>query len=191
MNTKGFAFSEDTDMQRDFELRFAYDETEDQLRSIDEIKSDMQRSAPMDRLLCGDVGFGKTEVALRAAFKCIGDGKQCAILVPTTVLAMQHFRTAKNRMEAFPVRIEMLSRFVSPTKQKEVLKDLALGKVDLLVGTHRIFGSDIKFKDLGLLIVDEEQRFGVAQKEKSRSVFRKWMFLPYRQHLYRERLIWQ
>ena len=173
MNTKGFAFSEDTDMQRDFELRFAYDETEDQLRSIDEIKSDMQRSAPMDRLLCGDVGFGKTEVALRAAFKCIGDGKQCAILVPTTVLAMQHFRTAKNRMEAFPVRIEMLSRFVSPTKQKEVLKDLALGKVDLLVGTHRIFGSDIKFKDLGLLIVDEEQRFGVAQKEKIKERFPK------------------
>lgn len=125
----------------------------------------------MDRLLCGDVGFGKTEVALRAAFKCIGDGKQCAILVPTTVLAMQHFQTALKRMEAFPVRIEMLSRFVSPAKQKEVLSDLEKGKVDLLIGTHRIFGGDIKFKDLGLLIVDEEQRFGVAQKEKIKEKF--------------------
>ena len=171
MNTKGFAFSEDTDMQRDFELRFAYEETDDQLRSIDEIKGDMEKTAPMDRLLCGDVGFGKTEVALRAAFKCIGDGKQCAILVPTTVLAMQHFQTALKRMEAFPVRIEMLSRFVSPAKQKEVLSDLEKGKVDLLIGTHRIFGGDIKFKDLGLLIVDEEQRFGVAQKEKIKEKF--------------------
>ncbi|MGN0524447.1 transcription-repair coupling factor [Eubacterium sp.] len=173
MNTKGFAFSEDTDMQRDFELRFAYEETDDQLRAIDEIKGDMEKSAPMDRLLCGDVGFGKTEVALRAAFKCIGDGKQCAILVPTTVLAMQHFQTALKRMEAFPVRIEMLSRFVSPTKQKEILKDLEKGRVDLLIGTHRIFGTDIRFRDLGLLIVDEEQRFGVAQKEKIKEKFPK------------------
>ena len=125
----------------------------------------------MDRLLCGDVGFGKTEVALRACFKCIGDGKQCAILVPTTVLAMQHFQTAIRRMEAYPVRIEMLSRFVSPTKQKQVLEDLAAGKVDLLVGTHRIISKDIKFKDLGLLVVDEEQRFGVAQKEKIKEKF--------------------
>ena len=159
MSTKGFAFSEDTDMQRDFELRFAYDETDDQLRCVDEIKHDMERPVPMDRLLCGDVGFGKTEVALRCAFKCISEGKQCAILVPTTVLAMQHFNTARSRMEAFPVRIEMLSRFVSPTKQKQVLKELAEGKVDLLVGTHRIISKDIKFKDLGLLIVDEEQRY--------------------------------
>ena len=131
----------------------------------------MEKSAPMDRLLCGDVGFGKTEVALRACFKCIGDGKQCAILVPTTVLAMQHFQTAIRRMEAYPVRIEMLSRFVSPTKQKQVLEDLAAGKVDLLVGTHRIISKDIKFKDLGLLVVDEEQRFGVAQKEKIKEKF--------------------
>lgn len=173
MNTKGFAFSEDTDMQRDFELRFQYEETEDQLRCIDEIKGDMEKPSPMERLLCGDVGFGKTEVALRACFKCIGDGKQCAILVPTTVLAMQHFQTAIKRFEAFPVRIEMLSRFVSPTKQKEVLKDLEDGKVDLLIGTHRIFGKDIKFKDLGLLVVDEEQRFGVAQKEKIKERFPK------------------
>ncbi len=171
MSTKGYAFSEDTDMQRGFELRFEYDETEDQLRSIEEIKGDMEKTAPMDRLLCGDVGFGKTEVALRACFKCIGDSKQCAILVPTTVLAMQHYQTALKRMEAYPVRIEMLSRFVSPAKQKEILKDLADGKVDLLIGTHRIFGSDIKFKDLGLLVVDEEQRFGVAQKEKIKEKF--------------------
>lgn len=171
MSTKGYAFTEDTDLQRDFELRFPYEETEDQLRCADEIKGDMERTAPMDRLLCGDVGFGKTEVALRACFKCIGDGKQCAILVPTTVLAMQHYQTAIKRMDAYPVRIEMLSRFVSPTKQKQVLQDLADGKVDLLIGTHRIISKDIKFKDLGLLVVDEEQRFGVAQKEKIKEKF--------------------
>lgn len=171
MSTKGYAFSEDTDLQRDFELRFEYEETEDQLHSADEIKADMERAAPMDRLLCGDVGFGKTEVALRCAFKCIADGKQCAVLVPTTVLAMQHFQTAKKRMEPFPVRVEMLSRFVSPTKQKAVLKALKAGEVDLLIGTHRIISKDIQFKDLGLLIVDEEQRFGVAQKEKIKEKF--------------------
>lgn len=171
MSTKGYAFSEDTDLQRDFELRFAYDETDDQLRSAAEIKGDMERSAPMDRLLCGDVGFGKTEVALRAAFKCISEGKQCAVLVPTTVLAMQHFNTARSRMEAFPVRTEMISRFVSPKRQKEILKGLEDGRVDLLIGTHRIISKDIKFKDLGLLIVDEEQRFGVAQKEKLKEKF--------------------
>lgn len=171
MSTQGYAFSGDTDLQRDFELRFEYEETEDQLRCADEIKGDMEKTAPMDRLLCGDVGFGKTEVALRACFKCIGDGKQCAILVPTTVLAMQHYQTAMKRMEAYPVRIEMLSRFVSPTKQKQILKDLAQGRVDLLIGTHRIISKDIKFRDLGLLIVDEEQRFGVAQKEKIKEKF--------------------
>ena len=171
MSTKGYQFSADTDMQRDFELRFEYEETEDQLRCADEIKGDMEKPAPMDRLLCGDVGFGKTEVALRACFKCIGDGKQCAILVPTTVLAMQHFQTAMKRLEPFPVRVEMLSRFVSPAKQKQVLEDLAEGKIDLLVGTHRIISKDIKFKDLGLLVVDEEQRFGVAQKEKIKEKF--------------------
>ncbi len=171
LSAKGFSFSEDTDLQRDFELRFEYEETDDQLRCVDEIKGDMQRSSPMDRLLCGDVGFGKTEVALRAAFKCIGDSKQCAILVPTTVLAMQHFQTAKKRMEAYPVRIEMLSRFVSPTKQREVLRDLAQGRVDLLIGTHRIISRDIQFNDLGLLVIDEEQRFGVAQKEKIKEKF--------------------
>ena len=152
-------------------MRFAYEETDDQLQSAAEIKADMERPSPMDRLLCGDVGFGKTEVALRSAFKCIADGKQCAILVPTTVLAMQHYQTAMRRMEPFPVRVEMLSRFVSPTKQKQILEDLAHGGVDLLVGTHRIISKDIRFKDLGLLIVDEEQRFGVAQKEKIKEKF--------------------
>ncbi len=171
MSTKGYAFSQDTDLQRDFELRFAYDETDDQLRCAQEIKQDMERPVPMERLLCGDVGFGKTEVALRAAFKCISEGKQCAVLVPTTVLAMQHFNTARERMEAFPVRVEMLSRFVSLTKQREVLKSLREGRVDLLIGTHRIISKDIAFKDLGLLIVDEEQRFGVAQKEKIKEKF--------------------
>ena len=171
LSTKGYQFSEDTDLQRDFELRFEYEETEDQIRCAEEIKGDMEKPSPMDRLLCGDVGFGKTEVALRAAFKCIGDSKQCAILVPTTVLAMQHFRTAKMRLEAYPVRIEMLSRFVSPAKQKEILRDLAQGRVDLLIGTHRIISKDIRFADLGLLIVDEEQRFGVAQKEKIKEKF--------------------
>ncbi len=166
MSLKGYAFSEDTDLQRDFELRFEYEETQDQLKCSDEIKADMEKSVPMDRLLCGDVGFGKTEVALRAAFKCISDGKQCAILVPTTVLAMQHYRTALSRLEAFPVKVEMLSRFVSAPKQKQILKELSDGSVDLLVGTHKIIGKGVKFKDLGLLIVDEEQRFGVAQKEK-------------------------
>lgn len=171
MSTKGFAFSPDSDLQRDFELRFEYEETEDQLRCSEEIKGDMERSAPMDRLLCGDVGFGKTEVALRAVFKCVTDGKQCAILVPTTVLAMQHFQTALKRFEPFAVNVEMISRFVKPSKQKEILKRLAEGNVDVLIGTHKLLGKNISFKDLGLLIVDEEQRFGVAQKEKIKEKF--------------------
>lgn len=171
MSTKGYAFSEDTDLQRDFELRFAYEETDDQLRCTEEIKRDMERPIPMERLLCGDVGFGKTEVALRAAFKCISEGKQCALLVPTTVLAMQHFNTARERMEAFPVTVEMLSRFVPAQKQKKIVKGLESGSVDLLIGTRRIISKDIKFHDLGLLIVDEEQRFGVVQKEKLKQKF--------------------
>lgn len=171
MAQKGFAFSPDCDMQRDFEARFLYDETDDQLRSISEIKDDMEREAPMDRLLCGDVGFGKTEVALRAAFKCIADGKQCAVLVPTTILAWQHYNTALERFSAFPVNIEMLSRFRTPSQQTKIKKELALGNIDLIIGTHRMIGSDIEFKDLGLLIIDEEQRFGVAQKEKLKERF--------------------
>lgn len=171
MSTPGYAFMEDTDLQRDFELRFEYEETDDQLRCAEEIKRDMQRKAPMDRLLCGDVGFGKTEVALRAVFKCVVEGKQCAILVPTTVLAMQHFRTALKRFETYPIHVEMVSRFVTPAKQKEILKRLADGNVDVLIGTHKLLGKNIQFKDLGLLIVDEEQRFGVAQKEKIKEKF--------------------
>lgn len=171
MSTKGFAFSPDSDLQRDFELRFEYDETDDQLRCSEEIKHDMERTAPMDRLLCGDVGFGKTEVALRAVFKCIADGKQCAILVPTTVLAMQHFKTASKRFEPYAVNVEMISRFVTPSKQRDILKRLAEGNVDVLIGTHKLLGKSINFKDLGLLIVDEEQRFGVAQKEKIKEKF--------------------
>lgn len=171
MSTKGFAFSQDGDLQRDFEMRFEYDETDDQLRCSEEIKHDMERTAPMDRLLCGDVGFGKTEVALRAVFKCVTEGKQCAILVPTTVLAMQHFQTALKRFEPYAVSVEMISRFVTPAKQREILKRLSEGNVDVLIGTHKLLGKSIKFKDLGLLIVDEEQRFGVAQKEKIKEKF--------------------
>lgn len=171
MSTQGHAFLEDTDVQRDFEQRFEYEETEDQLRSIEEIKADMERTAPMDRLLCGDVGFGKTEVALRAAFKCISEGKQCAMLVPTTLLAMQHFATITRRMEAYPVEVDMISRFRTPQQQKATLAGLRSGAVDMIVGTHRLISKDIKFHDLGLLIVDEEQRFGVAQKEKLKEKF--------------------
>ena len=169
--SKGYAFSPDIDMQNDFERRFPYDETEDQLRCVDEIKNDMEKHCPMDRLLCGDVGFGKTEVALRAAFKCVCDGKQAAILVPTTILALQHYRTVMLRMEGFPVAADMLSRFRSPKQQKQTLAQVKAGAVDILVGTHRIISKDVEFKDLGLLIVDEEQRFGVAQKERLKEKF--------------------
>lgn len=166
MQAKGHAFGEDTEWQHDFEAHFEYEETEDQLRCIDEIKSDMEREAPMDRLLCGDVGFGKTEVALRAAFKCIADGKQCAILVPTTILAWQHFQTILRRMEGFPVKVELLSRFRTPKQQEEILRQLRRGEVDVVVGTHRLVSKDVQFRDLGLVVIDEEQRFGVAQKER-------------------------
>ncbi len=165
MSQKGFAFSPDSELQRDFECRFEYEETQDQLRCAQEIKADMERPVPMDRLLCGDVGFGKTEVALRAAFKCILDGKQCAILVPTTILAWQHYQTAIRRFGELPVNTEMLSRFVGAKKQRQILENLKIGSVDLIIGTHRAISKDVKFKDLGLLIIDEEQRFGVAQKE--------------------------
>ena len=166
MATPGFAFEPDTEWQYDFERHFEYEETEDQLRCIDEIKSDMERSVPMDRLLCGDVGFGKTEVALRAAFKCVSQSKQCVLLVPTTILAFQHYNTIVRRFEGFPVRVEMLSRFRTPKQQEDILRRTARGEIDILVGTHRMLSKDVKFKDLGLFIVDEEQRFGVAQKER-------------------------
>ena len=166
MATPGFAFEPDGEWQYDFERRFEYEETEDQLRCIDEIKGDMERSVPMDRLLCGDVGFGKTEVALRAAFKCVSQSKQCVLLVPTTILAFQHYNTIVRRFEGFPVQVEMLSRFRTPKQQEDILRRTARGEVDILVGTHRMLSKDVKFHDLGLFIVDEEQRFGVAQKER-------------------------
>lgn len=170
-NAPGYAFMPDTDMQNDFERRFAYDETNDQLRSIYEIKHDMEKKCPMDRLLCGDVGFGKTEVALRAAFKCIAEGKQCAMLVPTTVLAFQHYQTIIKRFEGFPVEVEMISRFRTAKQQEQIIKGLKRGNIDMIVGTHRLISNDVEFKDLGLVIVDEEQRFGVAQKEKLKERF--------------------
>ena len=169
--SEGFAFYPDDDIQRDFEERFPYVETDDQLTAIGEIKSDMERIRPMERLLCGDVGFGKTEVAFRAAMKCILSGKQCAILAPTTVLAYQHYQTALRRFEHFPVNIELLSRYRSPKQQTEIIKKLAQGRIDLLIGTHKIIQKSVRFKDLGLAIIDEEQRFGVAHKEKFKETF--------------------
>ena len=166
MAVKGYAFSPDTDLQNDFERRFEYEETDDQLRCINEIKHDMERETPMDRLLCGDVGFGKTEVALRAAFKCISEGKQCALLVPTTILAMQHYNTIIRRFGEMPVSVGLLNRFVSPKEQAKIIADLKCGRLDMVVGTHRLISKDVSFKNIGLVIIDEEQRFGVAQKEK-------------------------
>ncbi|MGI6096768.1 MAG: transcription-repair coupling factor [Dethiobacteria bacterium] len=163
---EGYAFSKDHAWQSEFEMRFPYEETPDQLRAIKEVKADMEKRKTMDRLLCGDVGYGKTEVALRAAFKAVLDGKQVAFLVPTTILAQQHYRNFKERFEGFPVRIDLLSRFRSPAAQKETLQSLKQGKVDIIIGTHRLLSKDVRFKDLGLLIIDEEQRFGVRHKEK-------------------------
>ncbi len=169
---KGFAFSPDNEWQAEFEERFDYDETDDQIRSIEEIKADMQKPSPMDRLLCGDVGFGKTEVALRAAFKAMLDSKQVAILVPTTVLAWQHYQTAVKRFEHFPIKVELLSRFRKPKEQKAIIRELGRGTIDLIIGTHRLVQKDVVFKDLGLAIIDEEQRFGVATKEKFKELFK-------------------
>ena len=162
----GFAFPEDDDLQADFEAAFEYDETDGQLAAIEDIKEDMMRPVPMDRLLCGDVGFGKTEVAMRAAYKAVLGGKQVAILVPTTILALQHFQTLTSRMRPFSVNVDMISRFRTPKQQAHSLRKLKRGETDIIVGTHRLIGKDIEFKDLGLLVVDEEQRFGVTQKEK-------------------------
>ncbi len=171
MAAKGYAFSPDTDLQNNFERRFPYEETEDQLRCVNEIKKDMERGVPMDRLLCGDVGFGKTEVALRAAFKCICEGKQCALLVPTTILAWQHYNTALRRIGELPVTLKLLSRFVPPKQQEQIVKEVAKGRVDMIIGTHRLISKDVKFKNLGLVIIDEEQRFGVAQKERLKELY--------------------
>ena len=163
---KGHSFGKDTEWQRQFEDEFPYEETPDQLASLEEIKRDMESDKPMDRLLCGDVGYGKTEVAIRAAFKAVMDGKQVAFLVPTTILADQHYNNFIKRFSDFPIKIDMISRFRTPKQQKATLQALKEGNVDILIGTHRLVSKDIVFKDLGLLIVDEEQRFGVAQKEK-------------------------
>jgi len=167
---EGFAFAADSPWQKEFEDNFPYPETDDQLRCIAEIKSDMESPAPMDRLLCGDVGFGKTEVALRAVMKAIMDGKQVAILVPTTVLAQQHYQTAVSRFRGFPVNIDVLSRFRSATEQKRTVQNLRSGSVDLIIGTHKLLQKTVQFKDLGLLIVDEEQRFGVTHKERLKEI---------------------
>jgi transcription-repair coupling factor (superfamily II helicase) len=161
----GYAFSPDTAWQKEIEQEFAFEETPDQIKAIEEVKADMEKSRPMDRLVCGDVGYGKTEVAVRAAFKCAADGKQVAVLVPTTILAQQHFRTFRERLSQFPVVIEMLSRFRSIKEQKQIIEKTKRGEIDILIGTHRILSKDVGFKNLGLLIIDEEQRFGVKHKE--------------------------
>ena len=162
---RGYAFSPDTVWQKEFEDSFPYNETDDQLRCIEEIKADMEKDVAMDRLLCGDVGFGKTEVAARAMFKCAAEGKQVAVLVPTTILANQHYYTLKERFEKFPFKVEMLSRFRSEVQQKGIIEGLEKGSLDVVIGTHRLLSGDVKFKDLGLLVIDEEQRFGVQHKE--------------------------
>jgi transcription-repair coupling factor (superfamily II helicase) len=168
--TEGFRYSPDSAWQREFEDAFEYTPTKDQVTAVADIKRDMESPQPMDRLLCGDVGFGKTEVAMRAAFKALGDGRQVAVLAPTTVLAFQHYETFKRRFASFPVRIELLSRFRSPKEIKETLADLAAGKVDVVIGTHRLLSKDVEFRDLGLMIVDEEQRFGVRHKERLKQI---------------------
>ncbi len=167
---KGFRFSPDTYMQHELEASFLYEDTPDQLRATADVKADMERARPMDRLVCGDVGFGKTEVAVRAAFKAVADSKQVAVMVPTTVLAYQHFHTFSDRLKDFPARVDYLTRARSAKQTKQILQDLAEGKIDILVGTHKLIGKNVKFKDLGLLIIDEEQKFGVATKERLRQM---------------------
>ena len=169
---KGYAFHPDDPWQQDFESAFPYQETDDQLRCVREIKADMERDIPMDRLLCGDVGYGKTEVALRAVMKCVLEGKQAAILVPTTVLAQQHYQTAVQRFAAYPVHIAVISRFCSSREIKQTLAELAAGQIDLIIGTHRLLSKDVRFRDLGLLVIDEEQRFGVTHKERLKEIAR-------------------
>ncbi|MBN1685899.1 MAG: transcription-repair coupling factor, partial [Spirochaetales bacterium] len=163
---KGFAFPRDTDWQIEFEANFPYEETEDQIRCIEEVKLDMEKPEPMDRLVCGDVGYGKTEVAMRAAFKAVSGGKQVAFLAPTTILTEQHYENFCERFSQYPVKVEMISRFVPKPSQRRILAALGRGEVDILIGTHRILQKDVRFKNLGLLIVDEEQRFGVKDKER-------------------------
>ncbi|MBO4565266.1 MAG: transcription-repair coupling factor [Bacteroidaceae bacterium] len=170
MQEDGFAFSPDSYMQHELEASFIYEDTPDQFKATQDVKTDMEKRQPMDRLVCGDVGFGKTEVAVRAAFKAAADSKQVAVLVPTTILAYQHYQTFKERLKDFPVRVEYISRARSAKQTKEVLDDLKEGKVDIIIGTHKLIGKDVKFKDLGLLVIDEEQKFGVSVKEKLRQM---------------------
>ena len=164
--SEGFVYGPDTVWQREFEEMFPFEETEDQIQAIEDTKHDMESTKIMDRLICGDVGYGKTEIAIRAAFKAVQEGKQVVYLVPTTILAQQHYNTFVQRLKDFPVRIDLLCRFRTSYQQKKTVEDLKKGMVDIVIGTHRVLSKDVGFKDLGLLIIDEEQRFGVAHKEK-------------------------
>ncbi len=170
MASPGYSFSPDSYLQRELEASFIYEDTPDQLVTSNAVKEDMEASHPMDRLVCGDVGFGKTEIAIRAAFKAATDGRQTAVLVPTTILAFQHYKTFSSRLNGFPCRVEYISRYKKAAEQKKILKDLADGKIEILIGTHRLVGQDVKFRDLGLLIIDEEQRFGVSVKDKLKNL---------------------
>ena len=163
---EGFVYEKDTVWQKEFEEMFPFEETEDQQLAIEATKRDMESPKIMDRLICGDVGFGKTEIAIRAAFKAVQENKQVVYLVPTTILAQQHYNTFVQRMKEFPVRVDLLCRFRTPAQQKKTIEDLKKGQVDIIIGTHRVLSKDVAFKDLGLLIIDEEQRFGVQHKEK-------------------------
>ena len=167
---KGFAFQPDTYLQSELEASFIYEDTPDQYKATQDVKRDMESTSPMDRLVCGDVGFGKTEVAVRAAFKSVVDGKQAAVLVPTTILAFQHYKTFKERLSDFPVTVDFINRFKSAKEKKETLQKLAEGKIDIIIGTHGILGKEVKFKDLGVMIIDEEQKFGVGHKEKLKTL---------------------
>ena len=170
LSIKGFKFSQDTDWQKEFEGTFPYQETPDQIKATDEVKRDMESDKPMDRLLCGDVGYGKTEVAMRATFKAVMSNKQVAFLVPTTILAEQHYQNFIHRLKNFPINVAMLSRFKTKSQQREIINELGEGRVDIVIGTHRLLSDDIKFKNLGLVIIDEEQRFGVKSKEKFKAI---------------------
>ena len=167
---QGFAHAPDNYMQTELEASFIYEDTPDQSKATGDVKKDMESGSPMDRLVCGDVGFGKTEVAIRAAFKTCVDGKQAAVLVPTTILAFQHYKTFKDRLKDFPVTVDYINRFKSAKEKKETLKKLEEGKIDIIIGTHGLLGKEVKFKDLGLLVVDEEQKFGVGHKEKIKTL---------------------
>ena len=167
---KGFVYSPDNYLQYELEASFLYEDTPDQLKTTQAVKKDMESNTPMDRLVCGDVGFGKTEIAIRAAFKAVCDNKQVAILVPTTILALQHYKTFRKRLNDFPCKVDYINRFKTAKQQKETLQNLADGKVDIIIGTHRLVGKDVKFLDLGLLVVDEEQKFGVSVKDKLKTI---------------------